>query len=167
MPELFTPEGLATAVAICTIVQAVVVTVALIYAANQLRESRRSRDAAIALHLIEQLNLKESVERRHKVNRSIAPRIMEDRKKDHLVLVHVANEFHSLGYLIHRGIVDDEELVIDLYYNSILNTWRIMKPWIAAERVRRKNVYYAQYFEFLSQRALIFRDKHRPETVSP
>lgn len=131
-------------------IQALVVVVAAIYAYRQVGEAKSSRMTTAAIYLAKQVNNQDSALRRRRLFWHIAERIHDPNEEEKLILGVIANEYHSLGYLVKRDILDSET-VMGLQAIAVVRAWNAMEPWIIAERAKRPN--YADHFEDLKNMA--------------
>lgn len=146
--------------AIATVAQAIVVIVAAIFAYYQVREANRTRRDAVALALIERLNDAEAGRRRRRIYAMSAKQVLRPSERELADMSQVANEFHALGFLLKRGVVD-EATVLGLHYGAVTRAWSVLSPWIMEQRKRRGTL-YAEYFEHLKDRAALYIAKERP-----
>jgi len=145
---------------ISTLVQAIVVIIAAVYALIQIREARSARRATVALHLFDQLNLEAAITRRRRLYAKFARRMSRLSPSEDREIGRIANEFTQLGFLVREGLVD-ERLAITLYYGAILRCGEILMPWVRQQRRAREDEFYADDFEDLYLRTLEFKRKYR------
>lgn len=146
--------------AIATGIQAIVVIIAAIFAFYQVREANRARRDAVALALIERLNDVEAAQRRRRVYSLKPKQVLCPSEQQLSDMGQVANEFHALGFLLKQGVVD-ERTVLGLYYGAATRGWAVLSPWIMKQRAKRGTL-YAEYFEYLKDRAAIYIKEDRP-----
>lgn len=151
--------------AVATSIQTAIVLAAAIYAYTQVVEARRSRNASAALYLADRLNDFDAAKRRRILFRDIYPRIASPTREDEIVLGQIANEYHSLGYLVGRGLID-KDMVLALQHAPVIRAWKAMEPWIMKQRVVRGSN-YGDYFEELYNLCLQYVARSRPdETIN-
>jgi hypothetical protein len=137
-----------------------VVVIAAIYALGQVRESKKSRSADIALHLFERLHNRNASERRRALYQEIPaayPALSEEQDR---IVQDVISDFYMVGYLVEEKLLDFE-IIAGLYYGSVIRAWQVTEPYIMRERQRRGTA-YAHYFESLYHRCQAYRSAQRP-----
>lgn len=159
-------ESIAFLIGIITsCMQTIIMTLATIYALKQLKESETTRRSQIGFYFVSRLNDATARKRRYEVyGRICRKKITKLSKKDEEILGLVANEFHSLGYMVNCELVD-KDLVLGLYYGTVARLWKAMVPWITIQREKR-GTKYAEYFEYLAILSEEYIELKRP-TESP
>lgn len=146
-------------------IQTVIMAVAAVFALRQLKQAETTRRSQIGFHFVNRLNDVAARKRRYEVYGKICkkkPTRLSTKDEETLGLV--ANEFHSLGYMVSCGLVD-KDLVLGLYYGTVARLWRAMLPWIEIQRNKR-GTRYAEYFEYLAVLSEEYIQLSRPaETV--
>ena len=132
---------------ITALVQAVVVIIALVYGALQLRESAKSRSLSIFLPLYEELNSPKSVALRKKLYTETGgdPTLYTDEQEE--LINNIVNQLDFLGFLTQNKLIDFK-LVAPLYYGTVIRCWEKASPYVLHQRDLRKTR-FAYYFEFL------------------
>jgi hypothetical protein len=146
--------------AAAAVIQAVVVVIAAIYALGQVRESKKSRSADIALHLFERLHNRSASERRRTLYQEIPAAYPTLTYEQDRIVQDVISDFYMVGYLVEEKLLDFE-LVAGLYYGSVIRTWQVTEQYIMHERSRRGTA-YAHYFESLYRRCREYQLARRP-----
>ena len=141
-------------------VQTVLLAAAAIYGARQLHEARRTRHLSLLIPLFQELNSRQSVDNRRQLYTSIAPKKSKATKEDENLVNDIVNQFDFLGY-VSRKSVADVDLVLGLYYGTIIRCWRDSEWYVSKQRELRSSP-FAAHFEWLNQEAIRFQLKHHP-----
>jgi hypothetical protein len=141
--------------------QAVLLAVAGVYGARQLRETRRTRHLSLLIPLFQELNSRQSVDNRRRLYTTIAPRKSKATEDDENLVNDIVNQFDFLGYITRKSVAD-ADLVLGLYYGTIIRCWRDSEWYISKQRELRSAL-FAAHFEWLNQEAIKFQLKYHPD----
>jgi hypothetical protein len=86
---------------------------------------------------------------------------IEDFPAEREILNKVWVSFDHVGLMISFKLVS-KKMVFEMYYDTIINCWETLKPYIQREREIRQGR-YQEYFEKLYIMSVKFRDKNYPE----
>lgn len=136
-------------VAIATLVQGVVVVIAAILALRQLRESSRARVSSLLLEIFQIIHSDQCAE-----DRRIALSSSASSSEGRAATRRVVELWEWIGLLVRKGMLPPE-LVLDMYSDLIISTWRAARPLILEVRSASSN--YAEHLEYLFGLATDFR----------
>ena len=144
--------------AVCSIVQTVLLCVAAVYGFRQVREARRNRQLTAAFPLFNAINSRESVEKRRALYLEVPNDATAANTQEKLLVNDVINQLDFLGYLTR---VESLELniVLGLYYGTIIRCWHHSAPYVQEERFTRET-HFAEHFEWIASRAHEYQDRH-------
>lgn len=158
----FTAVEIVTAT--CSVIQTGLLCVAAIYGFRQVREARRNRQLTAAFPLFNAINSRESVERRRALYLKVPKDASAANTEEKLLVNDVINQLDFLGYLTRVENLE-LEIVLGLYYGTIIRCWQHSTPYVLEERIVR-GTHFAEHFEWIANRALEYQDKRHPfETV--
>ena len=149
----------ATLASFATVVQGIIVVIAAIYAYSQVREATRSRDLQATIELFELLGADDIKEIRRRLSTlSTKPEELSD--EQWFEIEKVSNSYNRAGLLVAHGLLD-EDILQDLFAETILLSWEKFSPYIQYERKRRFGR-YQNYFEYLAKRSQNFLQQRYP-----
>lgn len=119
---------------IATVIEAIIVLVAAIYAAAQLQEARRSRNLTATMQMIDLLGndlFKDSLSKiRHLP--SNPNKLTADEWK---IITQVCYPINRVGAIIYQKMIDPT-IVLELYAETISSSWRKLQPYIYYRRTQ-------------------------------
>jgi len=119
---------------IASVVEAVVVIFAAIYGVFQLREAVKGRNLSATIEMIELLGNDEFKDAlANTVNLSKEPSQLS--AKEWKVITKVAYPINRVGALMSHKMID-QEIVLELYAETINSAWKMLKPYIEYRRVK-------------------------------
>jgi hypothetical protein len=153
-----------------TAAAAVVVSVSAVVAVVQLVELKKARQGEGVFHVLGVLNSEAMAKQREELLRT-APLPPAGSLPDGEFQAAwrrwrpVSIAFDQVGLLAQEGMVPPW-IVLDMYRDTIVNTWDTLEPYILRERARRPFPLYQYHFEWLYEEACRFRrrpyDDHPP-----
>jgi uncharacterized protein DUF4760 len=144
---------------VATLIQAIVVVIAVIYGIRQVKEAQRARAIAAFLPLFQALNSPESSALRRKLYTEIPNDRSQLTEEQENIVNGIVNQLDFLGFLTENGLLEFD-LVAALYYGTIIRCWDHAYPYVEKQRELRKT-HFAYYFEALNRRCLTYISSHR------
>jgi hypothetical protein len=75
----------------------------------------------------------------------------------------VRADLDQIGAFIHYGLIP-ENIFLELYWNTVLISWKALENDIKYQREKRGYSYYMHYFQQLNESAEIYWKENHPET---
>ena len=138
----------------------IVLGVGLWGAWRQLKEATRARLLQAINEVYADIHSEDSKAARAYVYRN-EPHVLASPSADSVKLERVADTFEHVGLLAQHSLVA-KEIVLDYFWEAILQMWWRLKPYIDAARQQRGQQ-YADHFESLAKDADDYRKRKHPD----
>lgn len=107
--------------------------------------ARKARGSVYAIHM-----------------RFVESKSLNEFEKDNFSVTKVSGDLDIVGSMLKKGLIPEEPFMMT-YWGLVRNMWRALDPWVEDQRKKREEVAFREYFEFLNERAMKYRDKKRYE----
>lgn len=141
-----------------TLIAALVAVFSAYVAHRTAAATNASAATRVAVELLHKLDDKYDGDRMHNFRRNSAVALLKALENNQPVtdnddVEQVAGFFEAVGYYVERGIIE-EEMIWNFFSRHIVNRYELSKEYIIAERSKKADTSYLEYFEKLARRMI-------------